>query len=258
MQAKSIHEYFYFGTCVRYLQDASQGQKIHGDGYIVQNIISVFNSLDELDLQVTRRAADDLEELKGQLEATDEGAVLNSDQATKLRNTVKDLRLTLQAEVLGFEAYVVTPKRIDIRKLLGEVENLFAPGVFSLLPEVAIHDFTEGAKCIAFERSTAAAFHILRATEAVLRYYYCRQVKRNRCQMMWGNIIQDLRKRRKTKEKIALLNNLDNIRLSFRNPTQHPEKIYDIQEAQDLWSLCVDVVNRMIQDLDHSVTRQSS
>ena len=48
---------------------------------------------------------------------------------------------------------------------------------------------------------------------------------------------------------IVLLNNLDNIRQSFRNPTQHPEKIYDIQEVQDLWSLCVDVVNRMSSDI---------
>jgi len=38
---------------------------------------------------------------------------------------------------------------------------------------------------------------------------------------------------------------LDHIRRSFRNPTQHPDKIYDIQEAQDLFGLCVDAVNRM-------------
>jgi len=42
-----------------------------------------------------------------------------------------------------------------------------------------------------------------------------------------------------------ILDHLDHIRRSFRNPTQHPDKIYDIQEAQDLFGLCVDAVNRM-------------
>jgi hypothetical protein len=47
-------------------------------------------------------------------------------------------------------------------------------------------------------------------------------------------------------------NHLDNIRVSFRNPTQHPEAIYDIHEVQDLWSICVDVINRMVKILkDH-------
>ncbi len=63
---------------------------------------------------------------------------------------------------------------------------------------------------------------------------------------MWGPMIISLRKRKKSRPPDVLLNNLDNIRVSFRNPTQHPEKIYDIQEAQDLFGLCVDVVSRMI------------
>jgi hypothetical protein len=45
----------------------------------------------------------------------------------------------------------------------------------------------------------------------------------------------------------VLLNQLDYIRAQFRNPTQHPDKIYDIQEVQDLWGLCVDVINRMVK-----------
>lgn len=252
MLAKSINGYFYFGTCVRYLQDATEKSKIHGNGFIIQNIDSLYNYLNELNLQVTRRASYELEELKSELMATSEESFLTKEQASKLKSTVTDLRKTLDAELRGFEAYVVTPKRIDVTKLLEDVGELFAPDIFWLLPEIAIHDFIEAGKCIAFERATAAAFHILRATESVLRHYYCEKVKRQRCQMMWGNIIHDLRKRKKTKDKNVLLNNLDNIRLSFRNPTQHPEKIYDIQEVQDLWALCVDVVNRMMQDLEES------
>jgi hypothetical protein len=43
-----------------------------------------------------------------------------------------------------------------------------------------------------------------------------------------------------------LLNNLDNIREHYRNPTQHPDKVYDINEVQDLFGLCIDAINRMV------------
>jgi hypothetical protein len=48
---------------------------------------------------------------------------------------------------------------------------------------------------------------------------------------------------------VTLLNHLDHIRSGFRNPTAHPEKIYDIDEAQDLLSICIEVTNRMFQEL---------
>lgn len=99
---------------------------------------------------------------------------------------------------------------------------------------------------MAFERPTAAAFHLLRATEGVLRHFYCSVVKRNRIDpLLWGPIITALRDRRKP-PAASLLANLDNIRVSFRNPTQHPEKIYDIHEVQDLFGLCIEVINRMV------------
>src|SRR5258706_16076864 len=105
------------------------------------------------------------------------------------------------------------------------------------MPPIAKYDVEEAGKCIAFERPTAAAFHLLRGTESVLKDFYCTMIKQKRCQLMWGPMVADLRKRPKTKKNIVLLDNLDNIRRSFRNPTQHPEKIYDIQEVQDLWGL---------------------
>lgn len=122
-----------------------------------------------------------------------------------------------------------------------------APKVFNKLPEIAIKDFDEAGKCIAFERSTAAAFHLLRATESVLRNYYLSIVKRNRVSPLnWGPMLKSLRSRKKRPDDV-LLDHLDGIRRNFRNPTQHPEKVYDINEAQDLLGICIDVVNRMVQ-----------
>jgi len=159
-----------------------------------------------------------------------------------------DLRNTLFAEAQGNVAFILTDKRIDVNKLLSAVPALMAPGVFDSLPDVARYDFMEAGKCIAFELPTAAAFHLLRGTEGMLRHFYCSLVRRGRVEPLWGPMVESLRRRR-TPPPAPLLDNLDNIRRSFRNPTQHPDKIYDIQEVQDLFGLCVDAVNRMVLSL---------
>lgn len=89
------------------------------------------------------------------------------------------------------------------------------------IPKVAQYDFEEAGKCLAFERSTAAAFHILRGTEGVLRSYYCSLVRRKESRvnpLLWGPMVDSLKKLQK-QPPIVLLNNLDNLRFSFRNPT---------------------------------------
>jgi len=54
-----------------------------------------------------------------------------------------------------------------------------------------------------------------------------------------------LKRRQRGRPPDTLLNHLDNIRLTFRNPTQQPEKVYDIEEAQNLFALRAEVVSRM-------------
>lgn len=157
------------------------------------------------------------------------------------------LSTTLLGEIRLFEAYVVTPKRIDVAKLVDDVPALFSPGIFERLPEIAKNDFNEAGKCIAFMRSTAAAFHILRGTEAVLRDFYCRLIIRNRIKLLlWHDVIEDLRNHKSTCKYEGLYVHLDNIRFEDRNPTQHPEKIWDINEVQNLWNICVEAIERMI------------
>jgi len=159
-------------------------------------------------------------------------------------------RLTLDAEIIGIHAFTTTPKRLNSEKLLDDVSSLFAPDAYSSFPDIAKSDFAEAGKCIAYELPTVAAFHILRATEANLRHYYKQRIKQKRiASEMWGPIVEDLRKRSKTKTHTTLNNHLDNIRLSFRNPTQHPESVYDIHEVQDLFSVCIDANNRMFKIL---------
>ena len=245
MQSKPISRYIGFGTSLRYLQDVEAEWLAHGKSYVLANIDSFFASLEEFELPVTQRAAYDLHDFRDELAKSDSDHKLTREEASRLSKIMTDVRNTLFAEAQGNVAFIVTDKRIDVNKLLSDVPALMAPGVFDSLPDIARYDLIEAGKCIAFELPTAAAFHLLRGTEGVLRQFYCSVVRKKRVELLWGPMVESLRRRSKP-PPAPLLDNLDNIRLSFRNPTQHPDKIYDIQEVQDLFSLCVDVVNRMV------------
>ncbi len=247
MLRKSIYSYFWFGTNIRYLQDVREGYRLGtlDGGGVRMNLIAFFARLEEFKLHVSRRASEELKEVSDELLGKPDDHALTSDEAERLRDAMRQVRHTLEAELLGFDAYILTPKRLDVERLTGKVEDLLAPGIFDGLPELARYDLTEAGKCIAFERPTAAAFHLLRCTEEMVKRLYFHLVKRDRKQLMWGPMIADLRTRPRAKQHKDLLNHLDHIRTSFRNPTQHPEKRYDIQEAQDLWSLCVDSISRI-------------
>lgn len=253
MLKRRIKEYIFSGTVFRYLQDAQEGDHLgkpgSGDGAIRDCVARLFSDLEKFELHVTRRAAWELQTFQEEMEKLPEDHKLTGDEAERLNNIMSELRPTLMAETTGNVAFIVTDKRIDVEKLLDDVAALFAPDTFAKLPQIAQYDFAESGKCIAFERPTAAAFHCLRGTEAVLCNYYCSLVRRGRAELMWGPMVTSLRRSRKNPPAV-LLSNLDNIRESFRNPTAHPEARYDISEVQDLFNLCVDVVNRMVKDLE--------
>ena len=60
---------------------------------------------------------------------------------------------------------------------------------------------------------------------------------------MWGNMIIALKKRRNIDQK--LMNRLDYIRETYRNPTDHPDLIYNIEDAENLLGLCVETIGEM-------------
>jgi hypothetical protein len=249
MREESIAHYIWFGTVLRFLQDADEGQRIQGKDRIARNLRGFLRALEDLGLTVTLNAAHHarLHEKLEEFESVSAEAVLTKKEAADLRLAVDNVRLTLDAESLEKKAFVTAPKRWDVDRLLTDPGAIFAKDVFRELDPLASYDFSEACKCIAFERSTAGAFHMLRGTESVLRSFYCHNVRRKRLvekQRTWGAMLEQLRKKSAPPPK-ALLDNLDAIRHNFRNPTQHPDEIYSVDQAQDLLGLVVPAVNTM-------------
>lgn len=251
MNKKRVDQYYYFGTSIRYLQDVKVGWPIHEEDFLLDNINRFFNHLNNINLVVTKRASHKLIKFKEKIESKDKKTLITQEEASELSTIMNNIRHTLDAEIAGIEAFITVSKRYDNDILFSDIGKLFSPNVFENFEDIAKHDFNEAGKCIVFERPTAAAFHILRATEANLRYFYKNMIKQKRIKSeLWGPIIQDLKLKTKTKTYTTLNNHLDNIRSSFRNPTQHPEAIYDIHETQDLLAICIDANNRMFKILE--------
>lgn len=127
---------------------------------------------------------------------------------------------------------------------------MFKSGVYDSLSEMARFDISSACRCLLFGEATAAAFHILRATEEVLRCYYFHYKKTKRLENpMWGPMTTELRNKSRNKPPTIILDSLDMVRKSYRNPTQHPNLIYDIESSQDLIGVCIDLVNKMSLDI---------
>lgn len=261
MQSKTIFDYIYLGTALRYLQDAEPAFLVAEDGHVCDNIDYFLTSLTELNLHVTSRAAYELrtfrEDLDSYLAETEktgkkrESIALGSEKAKALSKIMTRLRYTFDAETMGIHAYITSEKRYEVDKLSNRISSLFGQGTFTKLPKLAQHDFQEAGKCIVFERPTAAAFHMLRATEGVLKLYFKKYLRGGNVERTWGQLLVDLKgKSHGRKPNQTTLNHLQNIKDSFRNPTNHPDKVYSVDESQDLLSLCLDVVNRMMTEID--------
>lgn len=266
MEERRLDGYIYIGTGIRYLMHVMEGWLIGGKGGAIDNLKRLVDACQTHGLHVTNRLAAAefgavVKEILGANpdyngDVTKLDGTLTADQAEKIREAAGRVRGTLLAEARGHVVHVARDKRFAIEKLLHNMPALMSPGVFEQLPKVAQYDFREAGRCIAFETPTAAGFHLMRGTEDVLRFFYCSIVKRGRKKaLMWGPMVAHLRTRRDSPPAV-LLNNLDNLRINFRNPTQHPDMVYDIEEAQDLLALSIDVVNRMIRHLEQKVPAQ--
>lgn len=256
MREVKLNRYIVLGSSIRYLLDAHEGLPIRqplnrNELALVGHMDRIDKELQQMGLYVTYQAfRAELRDLYISLRNFPIDARLSKEQADEVLEGINVVTNVLKYEATNLRAYIISDKRLDVNKLLSDVSTLFPKNVFYSLPDVAQYDFTQAGKCIAFEVPTAAAFHILRGTEDVLRSYYSALLPSAvpSPNLLWGPMVTALRGMATDSPPKELLDNLDNIRVSFRNPTQHPDKRYDLDEVQDLFNLCVDVVNRVAKD----------
>jgi hypothetical protein len=250
MEQKSIYDYYAFGHNYRIIR-FNWGTLEAIDG--VQKLERFLRELDGLELPVSRSIAKKLEPKIEELRQLESGSNVTSELALEIEKIINMVDPALDAELEQKKVLYVTPKRFDVEKLLSDPKHLLANGSWDVLTDTAREDYSNACLCIAFSLGTASAFHIMRTAEEMVKVLYFHYVKTNRMEKpMWGPMVIKLRSKRKPKPSPELLDHLDVIRTNFRNPTQHPEKFYSIDEAQDLLFATIVAINQICADIQNT------
>lgn len=175
---------------------------------------------------------------------------LDWTQAYNISNGVKEFETVLSAELPSISIYHVSQKgAYSTADLIERAEFVLDEKVRASITPQALVDIQQAGRCIAFECPTAAGFHILRATEAVLREYYGVVVgKPPKAKVRnWGFYIKILKSHSADPKVIAVL---DQIRELHRNPIMHPETILEMDETLILLGVAQSAIFAMVQDMN--------
>jgi hypothetical protein len=158
---------------------------------------------------------------------------------------------TVLGAEMGFaDLYLVSKKGgFDTTDLINNGQVIFPRELQSKVPD-ALADMQQATRCLAFELPTAAAFHLHRINELVLRRYYDvvtggkpRPEKRN-----IGTYI-DAMKGYGVGEKVVF-SALTNVAKFHRNPVLHPdESLNSVDDALSLLGTINSVVSHMLKTL---------
>lgn len=249
MEDRNSYSYIIIGLALRLLMNLK-------DTYTKKSVETELNNLKnalrkvEFSVSCSNIETSFFTEMESELEKLEDDDPIGEDLCLTFNKEMLVLERHVLSEGLIKQVHIFPERRFNSNYLLNKQEKLFRDGVFEKLPELAQLDIRSSCRCLLFGEATAAAFHILRATEDVLKQYYFHHIKQSRLKKpMWGPIIEKLRAKTRNKPSKTLLDSLDLIRDAYRNPTQHPYATYDIDSAQDLFGVCADAIGKMADEL---------
>ncbi len=165
----------------------------------------------------------------------------------------KEFETILSAELQTLITYHPSQKGIySTTDLVEQAEKIFPESVLSKLDDKIIKDIRESGKCLAFGNDTASAFHMMRATESVLHYYYihiCNPSPKPKKRLeSWGSYITNLQSSSKSgvKEVIAIL---QQIKDQHRNLIMHPEVFLSPEDSFTLFEISQAAIMAMANSL---------
>lgn len=251
MKRNKVLQYVALGRGLNYLRLADADFVIKGPNFVICALERLLKNLNELELPFSLKIAenDKIIELLNELKNTTESKL--GTHHKKLKDIADLVNKAVNAEAEDRYVFCVNPKFINIDVLMDTPERIFGAHVWPVLDENTKKDFSEAALCLAFERHTASVMHLMRGVEAVLRLYYKKHIpeaERIKQPWMWGDILAELEK--KNEKKFALLiAQLRPVKNEYRNESQHAGKHYLYEEAENVWHVCIEAINRMCKDL---------
>lgn len=175
--------------------------------------------------------------------------VLTFHQAYVLRESAKSFETVLSAELQVMDTYLVSQKgTYSTPDLIDRAELMVPNQLRGDLPPQSIIDLQAAGRCLAFSVPTATAFHILRATESVIRLYYSEVTgKPPKTKMRnWGSYVKNLNAAGADGKITGFI---DHLRDLYRNPILHPEDNLSTEDAIVFVGACVSLICKTILEI---------
>jgi hypothetical protein len=173
-------------------------------------------------------------------------------RASLFATQVNEVFSRLEHEIEDQKLYCISGRDAEY---LGPVTAIFGESVAATFND-QIYDLEEAAKSLAFGRSTASVFHLMRAMEAAVRCIGTKLGARiddkNGTGLAWGKIIANVKvpiekmpegNERDQWSEIASL--LYHVKQAWRNSTMHPKQTYTLEEAEDVFSAVKTFLRRL-------------
>jgi hypothetical protein len=144
------------------------------------------------------------------------------------------------------DTYLVSKKGIySTRDLIENTERHLPEWVVNAMPPPAVFDVRECGRALAFDLSTAAAFHILRAIEScILEYLTALKAKPRASQRNWGAYLALITNAGGDPNVVAALSQIKNL---HRNPTMHPQTQISSDEALGLLGIAQSAIVALVR-----------
>lgn len=259
MKKVTIFKYYSFGHDYKLLLERTEETT---NDVLLDDLNVFLDTIEELELKVTQSGIEqkELKKDKKKLEkliSEKKGAEkVPQSIISSIKSKLDKIDHILDAEIQLKDGYVLDEKRYSLTILTERIDKLFSSDSYNKIPTIAQYDFKEAGMCLAFDRFTASAFHLLRGTEDILRFFFETLLnKKSKITDTWGSYSTAINKEIKDKNLTPepskeLMMNIDNLRIFYRNKTQHPDKIYNQDEVQDLFGISIKTVNEIITDLE--------
>lgn len=180
----------------------------------------------------------------------DKSEIVNWWYVNQIIEAAKKFETVLAEELNLLDTYAVAQKgAYSTPELVSNAEVIFPENIRAKLSMQTIQDIRQAGKCLAFETPTASGFHIVRAVESVILAYFQKVTGKQPPTRMrnWGLYIKALRSHAGSNPKI--LDFLEHIKNSYRNPVSHPEATLSIEEVQILLGVATSAISQMALEM---------
>ena len=228
-----------------------------GGGLLLANFLDRDNAFQ---LRVSQKKGQELQQCLdklGQKKLPDE---LNHTDVAILTRLVNEFQMIVKEELNVANLYLVLRKRgYSTEALIESPSDIFPNDLLQHVPDAA-HDVEQVGRCLAFEVPTAAAFHLNRINEAVLRRYFAaiapkeEPPKSGNMGVYLSTLEELLKTMQKPSELQTLIPLLRNIKDQYRNPIMHPDlSIGSIDQSFAL----LDLINTAVGLMPGKIVQQS-